>query len=1646
MDAIMEIRISVISDQASAALSKIEKALGGVGTSATKAGTETSAAMDKIDAALSASQQVAADCATAQKMYADAIAEGTAETLRGLEIRTLYREELEKQIAITQSLAEVQQEASSQTLGVSLSALTTITKEASAAELQLRQALADTNVSAEDTTAAYDLYIEKAIQMADIDKVMASAKADVALAFEDITVKTEKAIPVLSAYEALVQRVSVAEDVLSTAILESGARSEVAAQARRELVAASAQQIAVDGEVAAANAAAAKAVKLSGDSNVLLKKTIDENIDASLKWGKQVQWTGRQIEYTLGLPLLIVGAVATDFALKNEAAMNVLERVYKSASGTVGQTTSDLKLLADGFRDLSNEFGINQAQTIGIGTAWAKLGVNGGNLILMTKETMNVMALSGESSADATKTLVALSQQYGYSASQMHLALAQINEIANHSGVSFADLSSAIIRGGAAAVASGVPLRQYLALITAISPAAGSADLAATALKTIFSRLLAPTAASAKALGEIGINIQDASWKSADGATRISILSKAFESLTPAQQAAASSTIATRFQITRFAELMRDVANPMGAYNTSLKATANNSKTLGDYTSQITKYLASTPQAFKITLTQIENALAQIILPLLPTILSFVQRIVSLVQWFAQLSPRIQQLVVLGAGFVVVFGIMLRVVGAVTQMYASLGKMLMWVFELFGFGAAESAAATGQIVLDNGVMTVSFEEAGAAGEAAAAGISAAWLLVPIAIGLVVFAFRDQLSTAFEWLQGVVENDVPQWWDNMVNFIATAIDLLPAVFEAAFKDVISIVDAAAKDVYNLFSYLNPFAHHSPSLVENVKKGSGVVSDHYDKMSDGAQSFKDAHMSAVQAVPGMASAAGTYVSPAMTQAVPTTKAEVAALNAELKKQEAILRDLTAAQSKYSSELSAAKTALSNYAQTPIAGMREMQDRIDNNTQSQNVLNLAILRMEDTYGTIDQITARMSKLNGEYQLLQGQKLSLHNAGAGSDVLGGLDAQMATVAKAQTGLFGQADQIDDLRERLDKLAHTGQELALMNSITFDPLTQEITRLANTQKEMPFAWIEAHMKSERINVDNLTTAYQRAHAAVVAQQGVVNGLKDIQSAEPKIATAKKAKKAGFDALAAAGGTSFKPAGDTTGLKLPAGPDLSKLIAQMDADAKKMGKIDLFGGISAKLDKFLGTLPQRIGMLLGAIVLGIGAAVLAATLGLPVVLIGAIGAVLGAVIGHFVGGFDWSKIFGGLLDAAKKLGGWLMDGLRSIMPVLKWFGNLFAGLWHVITGVWDHITGGVHTAITFIGAQLAKLGPWLAPVGAELQKWGALFGQVFTTIKTLVMGALHLIQSQISMFASNVEIVWHALWAILRPVVNAVLPPIAAFIHGVFKGIEVVVGAVMKAIGLVIKTVWASVKPAIMPTLAFLAHFIGGIFTGIRDYVLGVMQFIRGTISLILDLLSGKWSKVWGDFKTIASGAWDALKGIILDPLHAIDHTIRTVVDNLKQFWSDVWGGFKTIVSNVFGDIKTTIYGIVNGIITAVNGIIHLLDKLHFHIHVPHIIGTSIGGDYDIGIPHIPDIPKLAQGGTATVGGTALVGEHGRELIDLPTGASVIPLTNGLRNGDTGKSNDGGVHFHGATLSFPNITDGNDAEEFVRNLKALATT
>lgn len=131
-------------------------------------------------------------------------------------------------------------------------------------------------------------------------------------------------------------------------------------------------------------------------------------------------------------------------------------------------------------------------------------------------------------------------------------------------------------------------------------------------------------------------------------------------------------------------------------------------------------------------------------------------------------------------------------------------------------------------------------------------------------------------------------------------------------------------------------------------------------------------------------------------------------------------------------------------------------------------------------------------------------------------------------------------------------------------------------------------------------------------------------------------------------------------------------------------------------------------------------------------------------------------------------------------------------------------------------------------------------------------------------------------------------------------------------------------------------------------FKGFRDFIGGAWDVIKLGFSEAIGWIEGKWNTFTGLFDPSKWG------------------------DGVHHMWDWIKDSFKW----------------------AINIVIGWWDDLNFTLPSVHIPGF---GDIGGGTIGLPQIPKLATGGTALTDGLAVVGEKGPELVRLGAGAQVIP-------------------------------------------------
>lgn len=1187
------------------------------------------------------------------------------------------------------------------------------------------------------------------------------------------------------------------------------------------------------------------------------------------RWGKDLQWVGRQLEFRFTLPLLFAAGVATKFALDNEKALTRVRKVYGDTAMSQKQVNREVNSLRRGFIALSNIFGVHQKEVIEIGAIWAQAGAQGIALARATRLTLETMILGDLEAEDAARGLMAVMAQFSLTTKELRTALATLNQVENSTAINMEQLITVVQRAGGFARVAGVDIRHLAAMASSLVPAAGEAATAGNALKTLFSRILAPTNEAKEALRVAGIEVDSLGWNSLNATQRLEVLAAETAKMTNAQEAWFDSTIAGRFQVARLATLLEDIANPLGNYQKALKATADDTANLRTMNQEIAIFLGSQPQAFKILTARLQNVAAQIIMPLIPAILAVLSHVVRLAESFARLDPRLQQLVLGGLLLVAVLGPIVAWTGAFASLISvALRPLLFFGGALLKIGTIfkilpalilaviKPVAALGAILLTAPAWILALA-------AAAVAAVAAFLIWPGSI-------RDALGAAWDWIHG---------------FLMKLQDAMPQAFVNALGSVLRILETVMVQIVEWLSYLNPFARHSPSLVESVVRGIDIIAAKYASLGNigtyfrraivDLNAFKLATSAATRGREQFAQAAQrqdvTAVAPgagaafddmlasidqlrwgmgllgneivSQSSTVDAWEAALDAANDQLRIEENLLRDLTRASDYWREALDQAQDRLDALANTPLTGMRAFDDAIFDNAMQVKQLRLEMLLLEEAGQTVDDLTDRMAALRGEIEMLSGEREELIFAGAGSDVLGPIDEQISALEALWEEANTTVGGINAIGDSLEALERQGQILELQRDLAFDPLTRQIDQYISSVEEIPFSTLWAQITTTKAQVDQYTTAWEQANAATESQQAVVDALEYRRDVIQDVFDAEKAK---LD-------------------------ELSEAYDEFDQQIKDMG---------AALDEFARSAAASEAA--SAAAGGSAADEFAALGGADWADVGGTGGPTFSVEGSLA---DMEKLFDEWEQQAKDLFG-DFDFFQPVQDAWSdfedwWFGEVTG--WNANTNKWIR-TGGASSGFKKFFADLGEdarnvvgsvagffQGMWTSiantPIG---QKIGKLFKEVWEAIKDI----LPAFDRFKELFEPLIEAVQH-LWNVSKPLIT------------------VYVGWLL--------TMFENLLTLLRP-----------IFRAIFRVIENTLNWIRNIIKLVLALINGDWGEAWEAIKGLVSVLWNQIVIAVQLALGLIQAGIEIFLNTVQFAWEVAW----TVIKAVFGTIWDAIVSV----------------------------------------------------------------------------------------------------------------------------------
>lgn len=334
--------------------------------------------------------------------------------------------------------------------------------------------------------------------------------------------------------------------------------------------------------------------------------------------------------------------------------------------------------------------------------------------------------------------------------------------------------------------------------------------------------------------------------------------------------------------------------------------------------------------------------------------------------------------------------------------------------------------------------------------------------------------------------------------------------------------------------------------------------------------------------------------------------------------------------------------------------------------------------------------------------------------------------------------------------------------------------------------------------------------------------------------------------------------------------------------------------------------------------------------------------------------------------------AAEKFAAWirqmkesgeLKERLDAGVAALRGFGDILADIGGIVTGVFKGISAGAGGVGGAIAPVLDALNKFVNSVEGQemLRGIGAAMATVGDALSRVLMPALRAVSPLIGPLATLFASVTAAVADLLVPLIDFLAPGLAAIAGWIERNISWLT-PLATAILVVTAAQW-------LLNVALTANPIGLIVTAIGVLVVAFVSL---------------WTKSEG-FRNFFIGAWNAIKT-----------AVGLAADMITGRWDKVAAFFGNLVSRFEGFGRGLAEGIKNGFKSAINWVVDQLNKL---VRLTNSGISAMNSLPGVSIPHIPNIPHLARGGTITGAGLVEVGERGREIVSLPVGAQVHSKT-----------------------------------------------
>lgn len=464
--------------------------------------------------------------------------------------------------------------------------------------------------------------------------------------------------------------------------------------------------------------------------------------------GDRTTEIGKDLSMKVTTPLLGVGTAAVMVGAEFEQSMS-------KVSALSGATGDDLERLEGQARELGKTTVFSATQAAEAQAFLAMAGYKVNEILDSMPGLLNLAAAGQMDLGRAADITTNIMSAFGIEADRTaHVAdvLAKASASAN---TDVSQLGEAIKYLGPVANSLGWSLEESTAAVMSLSNAGIQGSMAGQAFASSLARLAKPTREMENLMRDLNISFFDA-----DGVMRplpdvIAELERGLQGMTAEQKSAALSTLFGAEAYKHWAVLLDEGSETLSENTQMLIEADGAAKQMADTMSD----------NFIGALNQMKSALSEsaiiIFKNIQPALESLVERVKSAAEWFNNLSPRMQNMIILAGGFAAAIGPLLVVLGTLA---ASLGSIINIMGKLLPlFSGSKSAIG----VFRTGIAALS----------GPIGIAIAAIAAFIAIGVALYKNWDDVKKYLENTWNGIKNVSTNIWNAIKNFFSSTWDTI-----------------------------------------------------------------------------------------------------------------------------------------------------------------------------------------------------------------------------------------------------------------------------------------------------------------------------------------------------------------------------------------------------------------------------------------------------------------------------------------------------------------------------------------------------------------------------------------------------------------------------------------------------------------------------------------------------------------------------------------------------------------------------------------------------------------------------------------------------------------------------------------------------